>query len=112
MGTFPGTFFISPDLSSTYPITPGDIKDFKDMPLTSLILQGCGKLTGKGGWLRSVVSVASGHHHGFIESQCMVEPSLIHTLSPFTFSSAGNIDALKDIPLTSLDLTNTSLQGM
>ena len=44
---------------------------------------------------------------GFIELQCMVESSLIHTL----FSSAGNIDALKDMPLTSLDLSYTILEG-
>ena len=29
MGTFPGTFFISPHPPSTYPITPGDIEVFK-----------------------------------------------------------------------------------
>ena len=44
---------------------------------------------------------------GFIELQCMVESSLIHTLS----SSAGNIDALKDMPLTSLNLRCTNLEG-
>ena len=46
MGTFPGTFFISPHPSSTNPITPGDIEVFKDMPLTSLNLYYCEKLTG------------------------------------------------------------------
>ena len=44
---------------------------------------------------------------GFIELQCMVESSLIHIL----FSSVGNINALKDMPLTSLDLAYTKVQG-
>ena len=46
MGTFPGTFFISPHPSSTYHITPGDIEVFKGMELTSLHLANCQKLTG------------------------------------------------------------------
>ena len=44
---------------------------------------------------------------GFIELQCMVESSLIH----IHFSSVGNIDALKDMPLTSLCLRHTNLEG-
>jgi len=46
MGTFLGTFFISPHPSSTYHITPGDIEVFKDMALTSLNLYACKELTG------------------------------------------------------------------
>jgi len=46
LGTFPGTFFISPHPSSTYPIAPGDIEVFKGMPLISLNLYNCQKLTG------------------------------------------------------------------
>ena len=44
---------------------------------------------------------------GFIELQCMVESSLIRT----HLSSVGNIDALKDMPLTSLDLYRTKVEG-
>ena len=44
---------------------------------------------------------------GFIELQRMVESSHIHT----HFSSVGNIDALKDLPLTSLDLAGTQVEG-
>ena len=46
MGTFPGTFIISPHPSSTYPIAPGDIEVFKDMQLTSLDMFNCWNLTG------------------------------------------------------------------
>ena len=46
MGTFPGTFFISPYPSSTYPIAPGNIEVFKGMELTSLNLANCYELTG------------------------------------------------------------------
>ena len=44
--TFPGTFFISPHPSSTYPIAPGNIEVFKGMELTSLDLSFCNNLTG------------------------------------------------------------------
>ena len=44
--TFLGTFSISPHPSSTYPIAPGDIEAFKGMPLISLNLLRCNKLTG------------------------------------------------------------------
>ena len=46
MGNFPGTFFISPHPSSTYPTTPGDIEVFKGMELTKLNLYLCKQLTG------------------------------------------------------------------
>jgi hypothetical protein len=46
MGTFPGTFFISPHPSSTYPIAPGNIEVFKGMKLTTLNLEKCSRLTG------------------------------------------------------------------
>ena len=44
---------------------------------------------------------------GFIELQCMVDLSLIRT----HFSSVGNVDALKDMPLTFLNLAYTNLGG-
>ena len=58
LGAFPGTFFISHHPSSTSPITPGDIKVFKDMPLTSLSMSDCGlpymELTGACVWVECV----------------------------------------------------------
>ena len=44
--TFLGTFSISSHPSSAYPILPGDIEVFKDMPLTDMNLEMCQKLTG------------------------------------------------------------------
>ena len=47
---------------------------------------------------------------GSIELQCMVESSLIRTHSP-PLHTAGNIGALKDMPLTALDLSCTAVKG-
>ena len=44
---------------------------------------------------------------GLVKLQCMVESLLIHTL----FASVGNIEALKGMPLTSLNLSKTGLKG-
>ena len=46
MGIFPGTLFVSPHPSSTYPVTPGNIEVFKYMKLTNLNLYYCQQLTG------------------------------------------------------------------
>ena len=46
MGTLPGTFFITPHPSCTYPTTPGNIEVFKGMQIKELNLRSCKQLTG------------------------------------------------------------------
>ena len=48
-------------LTFTVTLTAGDIIALKDMPLTSLVLGGCGKLTGE--WCASWVGLVGGWGH-------------------------------------------------
>ena len=106
---FPGNLlhFFSPFLH--LPITPGDIEVFKGMPLISLDLFRCYELTGVFGLGQGTVGgVKIGNRlrpQGLIQ-RMVQELSPISPLpyAPSTSRLPGNIDSLKDCPLTSLNL--------
>ena len=112
MGPFP-TFFISPHPSSTYPIAPGDIKVFKDMPLISLTLYDCNKLTGVFGlgWgMVGGLKIGNRLRPQGITLIGNLSRNLLLSSSPFLhlphYIPPGNIEVFKDMPLTSLILSN------
>ena len=84
-------------------------------PIEKLNLGGCRKLTGTSRQLRCSnlrCCLSDGPRPqditlGLVKLQCMVESLLIHTL----FASVGNIGALKGMPLTFLNLSQTGLKG-
>ena len=107
----------SPRLPSI-PTPPGDIVVFKGMELTSLNLYLCDKLTGVFGLgcgMVGGVKIGNRLLPQGLAQRMVQELSPISPLpyAPSTSPLQGNIDSLKDCPLTSLNLFNCKkLEGM